>query len=126
MSLTIPQLLVMLGAALLAVALFAPRLRIDPKLPVVAVVAAVLENAAAPQPTSPRVVWPELVDVHAAQLDDGARRALLEALIAIGEPWCMPILRAARDEERDDVLATLACVGFDAISAGDVPRADAA
>jgi uncharacterized membrane protein len=126
MSLTIPQLLVMLGAALLAVALFAPRMRIDPKLPAVAVVAAVDENTAAPQPASSRVAWPELVDVHAAHLDDRARRALLEALIAIGEPWCVPILRAARDEERDDVLATLASAGLDAISASDVLRIDAA
>jgi hypothetical protein len=126
MSLTIPQLLVMLGTALLAVALFAPRMRIDPKLPAVAVVAAVLEKIAAPQAASLPVAWPELVDVHAAHLDDGARRALLEALVAIGEPWCVPILRAARAEERDAVLATLACAGLDTIRAGGVPRADAA
>lgn len=122
MSLTIPQLLVMLGAALLAIALLAPRMCIDPKLPAVAVI----ENTAARQSASSRVAWPELVDVHTAHLDDGARRALLEALIAIGEPWCVPILRAARDGEREDVLAALACAGLDAISAGNSPRADAA
>ncbi len=127
MSLTIPQLLVMLGAALLALALFTPRTRSLPIVPAIAV-AAIAENSAAthPSPSPLQLAWPQLVDSNAADLDADGRRALLEALVAIGEPWCAPILRVASDEERDDRLAAIARAGIAAISSGDAPRADAA
>lgn len=110
MSLTVPQLLVMLGAALLAIALFVPRARIEPTLPPVVVGASLLTSAQ----TSPQIEvgsaasWPLLVDADAHALDRDARRALIETLDAIGEAWCEPLLRAACAEERDEELAALA------------------
>jgi len=135
MTLTIPQLLVMLGAALLAIALFVPR---SPQvtssaLPPPAqvsdrIVAAEVVNVAESEtvPESAALAWPLLIDVHAVALDASARRSLLESLVAIGESWCEPILAAALAEETDDELAQIARAG---ITFGNVPvdsRADAA
>jgi len=134
MTLTIPQLLVMLGAALLAVALFVPRapkaatLTARPPIAdvdqgVVAEHPAVLANASVPE--SPAIAWPLLLDAHAVALDASARRSLLESLAAIGEPWCEPILAAALTEETGD-LAQIARAGLTFSNVPVDSRADAA
>lgn len=124
MSLTVPQLLVMLGAALLGVALFAPRKPAALRLPAIARVApAGIEqstNESASSRASQTIVWPALVDPSAQALEPSQRRALFASLLAIDEPWCVPILATALTEEPE--LAAVAA----GLSASSAARRDAA
>ena len=106
MVLTVPQLLVMLGAALLTVALFAPRTQALTLAPPGARSEASATLADTPLITWVR--WPALADARAEGLDTARRAALLQTLIAIAEPWCEPILEAALLEEPDESLRALA------------------
>jgi len=127
MSLTVPQLLVMLGAALLAVALFVPRPQKASTLaalpPIVQVSDCVVDVASVQERAD--IAWPLLLDAHAGALDASARRSLLESLVAIGEPWCEPILATACTEETDE-LAGIARAGLTFSTVAVDSRADAA
>lgn len=115
MTLQVPSLLMLIGAALLAVAIFAPKSPRAVAVSVLAAPAAVIDRREpplaeqvpdllfrAPQPVSdapPR--WPERFDPRAAFSDAEARIALIDALADVRAGWSDAVLRAAFDEETD-------------------------
>ncbi|MEO7040305.1 MAG: hypothetical protein ABI186_09780 [Candidatus Elarobacter sp.] len=113
MTLQIPTLLALLGAALLAVAIFAPK-STRAAAPPVAVVVAVdrwatalgpaAEDPPAPEPRRTNEVapsWPERFDPRAAGCDAAARIALIGALAEVRAGWAESLLRSAFGEETD-------------------------
>ncbi|GAC1596698.1 MAG: hypothetical protein NVS3B28_28290 [Candidatus Velthaea sp.] len=116
MNLEIPTLLVFLGAALMAIAIFAPKRRPPQALaasgpafnawhtvPEPQLAAPVFTDDVAPPVVSalPALTWPTLVDPRAVCVDGAARVALVQALAALREPWAEVILRRALAEETD-------------------------
>ncbi|GAC1418912.1 MAG: hypothetical protein NVSMB64_28410 [Candidatus Velthaea sp.] len=129
MTLEIPSLLMLLGAALMAVAIFAPQ-----RLPAesLALAAGAAFNAWHTLPQAqviapdyaedfvpaaiaplPELTWPALVDSGAVNVERSVRLAMVEALASLRAPWADEILRRALREETDaGVQAALerACV----------------
>jgi hypothetical protein len=119
----------LLGAALMAVAIFVPQkpvAKIAPRLAVVTThsvistwVQAPAYDLAAPVPvpepatvevaaTAAPMSWPALVDPRATDCDAHARRQIAQALGALGEDWCAGIVARALAEETDaDVRSAL-------------------
>lgn len=130
MTLQIPTLLALLGTALMAVAIFAPR-RIAtpatvafaapsraavatqwapapvPDLPEPSTFEAVAEPVADPDPA-----WPALVDPRAAGCDVATRLSLVDALASLRGPWADAILERAWVEERDVLVRATLEVSF--------------
>lgn len=125
MTLQIPTLLALLGTALMAVAIFAPRrsaapARVSFAAPTRAAAARwapapavelpespAFEAAAVAEPDpepEPEPAWPALVDPRAAGCDLSARLALIDALTSLRGPWADAILERAWAEERDILL----------------------
>jgi len=123
MTLELPTLLVLLGAALMTLAIFAPK-PATREGPVLAADAAfnawhtlpehgrdVVHFAYdVPLPTRalepilsalPTLRWPLLVDPRATTLDAGARSAMIDALASLREPWAEDVLAHAALEETD-------------------------
>jgi hypothetical protein len=116
MTLEMPTLFALLGAALMAIAIFAPRRAVAGALAGGALQAprpaesrgdmnelpepwfpdAPIPRAAAPVPT-----WHLLVDPRAAACDAAARWELVDALGAVRAPWAEVILVRALDDESD-------------------------
>ena len=100
-------LLVLAGAALMAVAIFAPRrpaTRIEPAAEALRVTPAAPEVVAAyDEPVAAAVTlrWPQLVEPAAAGCDAPARIDLVDALAALNTEWAIAILRQALGEETD-------------------------
>ena len=133
MTLQVPSLLMLIGAALLAVAIFAPQ---SPRAVAVSVhvprpaavdrsVPALADETPDPLlPTPQRVrdappTWPERFDPRAARSNAEARIELIGALAEVRAEWSDAVLRAAFDEETDpnvrraleDVLAQRSAEG---------------
>ena len=128
MTMQIPALLALLGTALLAIVIFAPRRppsRVAATVSYAPPAAMPVERWAppfeddplfAPEPFMPPacappaavVVWPELVDAAAAGAAVETRLRLVEALGAVRTPWALAVLERAHVEERDgDVRAAI-------------------
>ena len=128
MTLQIPTLLALLGTALMAIVIFAPRrppvtatatVSFAPPLappPVERWMPAPVEDDAfgaepmfvsepvfapepEPEPATLHVGWPELVDPTAAAATPDTRLRLAEALGAVRSPWALAVLEHARGEE---------------------------
>ncbi|MHB8140668.1 MAG: hypothetical protein ACYDHD_05355 [Vulcanimicrobiaceae bacterium] len=56
----------------------------------------------------PSVGWTSLITGDDRQYDRAARLEMLDRLLLIGAPWCVPIARSALTEERDEALRSLA------------------
>jgi hypothetical protein len=114
-----PLLLALLGTALLAVAIFAPRrVPASPGVSLAPPLAAVpVErwtppadvDAFPPEPlAASSASWPALVDPRAAACDVAVRLALVDALACVRSPWARDVLaRAYADEFDDEVRATI-------------------
>ena len=132
MTLQIPALLALLGTALMAVVIFAPRgpavaaATISPAPPLApppierwnppfadepSFVAEPLTGEYAEpldEPVALPVAWPELVDPAAAGASVETRQRLAEALGAVRSPWALAVLERARGEEPEPgVRATI-------------------
>jgi hypothetical protein len=109
MTLQLPTLLALLGAALMAVAIFVPqkpfvRVMARPALIAHATIATWHEAPLSDTPVQTLdapLLWPALIDARATHCDAPARAEIVRALGALGEDWCGPILRRALDEETD-------------------------
>ena len=117
MILEIPTLLVLLGAALMTVAIFAPKRRPVELLagagpaafnawhtlsePPIAPPSYAEEHVPPAACTGAGLTWPALVDSCALDLDEAARIALILALAALRQPWAQAILQRAIAEETD-------------------------
>jgi hypothetical protein len=130
MTLQIPTLLALLGTALMAVAIFAPRRSAAPAMvsfaapspaaaarwaPASAVELSdspAFEAAALAEPAEPELTWPALVDLRAAGCDLSTRLALLDALTSLRGPWADAILARAWAEERDVLVRATLAVSF--------------
>jgi len=126
MSLQIPTLLALLGTALMAIVIFAPR---RPEVVATATVSyapplapppverwapppadedlfayvpepefAPAAESQSPAPVA-RILWPELVDPAAQDATSQTREQLAEALGTVRTPWALAVLERARDEE---------------------------
>ena len=89
MTLQVPSLLMLVGAALLAVAIFAPGPAGDEAMSGL--------HAAGGGPPA----WPQRFDPRAAGCDPAARIELIGGLADVGAGWSDAVLRAALDEETD-------------------------
>ncbi len=114
LTLQLPTLLALLGAALMTVVIFAPRASSAP-------VAASCAPPSAPPPLerwaprcvpdvvppppapdlAPAAAWPALLDPGAAGCDAAARLALVDALGAVRTAWAAAILERALREDVD-------------------------
>jgi hypothetical protein len=111
MTLQLPTLLALLGAALMAVAIFVPQkpvTKIAARPPAVVVHNAIstwmeppLSPPAGLLATVKPISWPTLLDSRATDCDIDARREIAQALGALGEHWCAGIIARALDEETD-------------------------
>lgn len=115
MTLQVPTLLTLLGAALLAIAIFAPRAARSVAVSVPTAHAAAVEHWVPPleddvdyrpfpEPraaNTARPTWPERFDPRAAGSDPAARIELIGALADVHAGWAEVILRAALDDESD-------------------------
>lgn len=101
MTLHVPTLLALLGAALMTVAIFAPKKRVAP--PPVAVAAPRQPADAAPREAA-GPPWPALVDPRAVAVDAETRIRIVAALVALDETWCEEILRHADAGETDPAV----------------------
>jgi hypothetical protein len=129
MTLEMPTLLALLGTALLAVVIFAPKRTVaraavataSPAPPLVELPHHTFAHDAwegawtdLPRPNtppesdtfaaeapSPEPVWPLLVDPRAGGCDAAARWELVDALAAVRAPWSEAILVRALDDESD-------------------------
>jgi hypothetical protein len=121
MTLDIPSLLALLGTALMAVAIFAPK-----KLPARPAVSFApplgvppVERWAPPladdplataQPPGDEIVapaqarWPALLDARSDACDVDARLALVDALARLGTAWSEAILTCAQEDEPDETV----------------------
>ena len=122
MTLEIPMLLALLGTALMAVAIFAPRrvaapatVSFAPPLPNAGLaVWAQTEAIEHPEPPTfepiaeaavdPLPTWPALVDPRAAYCDVETRLALIDALASVPSAWARTILERASIEEPDALV----------------------
>jgi nucleotide-binding universal stress UspA family protein len=120
MTMQIPTLLALLGTALMAVAIFAPKkATAAPTVSLAPPFAAPpverwTPPAAADEPfpiPEPHVeareierdaAWPALVDAAADRCDVDARLALVDALAQLGTPWSATILSYAEEDEPDE------------------------
>jgi hypothetical protein len=107
LTVQLPTLLALLGTALMAVVVFAPK---APVAPVVASCAPpnappALERWAPPHASeAPEPAWPALIEPSAAGCDRAGRLALIDALGAVRTPWAEAILtRAVRDDPDETV-----------------------
>lgn len=100
MTMTLPTLLALVGAALLAIALLAPH-----KLPPPSAYLAAppeptqISPLVSASPAAPR--WPELVEPVATYCNAAARTELVDALALLRTPWALAILHQAREDETD-------------------------
>ena len=101
MSAQVPLILLTIGTALGALALFAPARA--PAAPKVSAFIAPLEPA--PQ-------WPMCVDPRAAGCDATARVDLAEALAALDSAWAAAVLRQAIDDEPDPAVRAAIAAGL--------------
>lgn len=121
MTLQIPTLLALLGTALMAVAIFAPKrvaatpaVSFAPPLgaPPVERWTPPLADDPFPMPepiVEPRLVerrpgWPQLLDASAVDCDATARLALVDALARLHTPWAEAILTCAEEDEPDELV----------------------
>ena len=121
MTLQIPTLLALLGTALMAIVIFAPRrqavtatatLSFAPPLappPVERWMPPPAEDDAfgaepVPEAAPLHVGWPELVDPTAAAATPDTRLRLAEALGAVRSPWALAVLEHARGEEPEPAV----------------------
>jgi hypothetical protein len=133
LTVQLPTLLALLGTALVAVVIFAPK---APAVPVTAScappsappalerwtapahIAALLEvGLTAPErgldsPAPPQ--WPALVESGAGACDRAVRLALLDALDALRTPWAEAILERALRDDPDDAVQRRAAAALSA------------
>jgi hypothetical protein len=123
LTVQLPTLLALLGTALMAVVIFAP------KAPAVSVAASCAPPGAPPalehwtppaqtsempafEPAAPErrfdlrvaAAWPALIDPSAAGCDSDTRLALVDALGALGTPWAAAILERAWLDDPDEAV----------------------
>lgn len=128
MTLQIPTLLALLGTALMAIAIFAPRRAAPPATisfaPPIATVSpfdlsvSVTSDERGDVPKKVEPEWPLLVDPRAAGCDTSTRLALIDALLTVRAPWADSILRKARLEEADGLVRAALDAGLDAVELG--------
>lgn len=98
MSAQLATLLALVGAALAAVAIFAPH-RLPPPSPAVSALLLPLEREAA---------WTHGIDPGFASCDALARIELVDALAALATPWALATLRSALADDDDPRVRTAA------------------
>jgi HEAT repeat protein len=91
MSAQLVTLLALVGAALAAVAIFAPH-RLPPPSPAVSALLVPIEREA---------MWTQCIDPGFASCDALARIELVDALAALGTPWAHAALRTALADDAD-------------------------
>ena len=120
MTLQIPALLMLLGTALLAIVIFAPRRPARAAATVSyapPIAPPPVERWSPPhtddgvfapdlffEPPARTVTWPELVDPAALGAPGQTRANVVEALGALRTPWALAVLERARDEESEPLV----------------------
>lgn len=119
MNVELPVFFALFGTALMTVAIYArPR-------PVRAPAVPALTTSPEPAPTAaldgiPR--WPKLLDEMAPPCDTPTRRALVDALAALREPWALALLTAALDDENDPAIRDAIRMALDAGATGSLSK----
>lgn len=142
MTLQIPTLLALLGTALMAVVIFAPKR----ELPAAAAISCAPPTApppverwappavdvdlfAAAFPELPEPVaaatWPTLIDPRAEGCTRETRLGLVDALASVGSAWAETMLHHARDDEPDETVRAAIDVALQRIARTSVPVSSA-
>jgi hypothetical protein len=104
MTMTLPTLLALVGAALMAIAILAPH-RLPPPSAYLSAPPEPGQISALPGAGIAEPSWPQLVDPVATYCNADARRALVDALALLETPWSLAILRQALADETDSAVA---------------------
>lgn len=109
MSAQLATLLALVGAALAAVAVFAPH-----RLPAPSPAVSALLHPPAHEPE-----WVRALDAGAVGTDARARVELVEALGALASPWAQALLCEARDADPDGSVRAAAVAALAQLTAGE-------